>query len=172
MVLLTDDWGDEPAGEPMSAPPSNCEIDDAEHLLVALQALERKVAMNPAERTCGAEAGSEAALRQGALEFLALRRRRHGLFGRAMFGEPAWEILLLLYALGSKQTVTRLAELACASKTTAIRWIDYLEGQRLVAREDHPTDKRAVCVDLTDKARDLIRLYFSGAANKSVLNLR
>jgi DNA-binding MarR family transcriptional regulator len=81
-----------------------------------------------------------------------------------MFGEPAWEMLLLLYALPSRQTITRLAELASASKSTAIRWIDYLESQRLIVREVHPTDNRAVFVDLTDKGREAIRLYLSGTA--------
>jgi DNA-binding MarR family transcriptional regulator len=81
-----------------------------------------------------------------------------------MFGEPAWEILLLLYALGARQTIGRLAELACASKSTTIRWIDYLEAQQLVTRQPHPNDKRAVYAELTDKAREAIRVYLSGTA--------
>lgn len=80
-----------------------------------------------------------------------------------MFGEPAWEMLLLLYSLesGPRLTISRLAELAYASKSTAIRWIDYLEAQRLVQREGHPTDKRAIFVELTERARSMIELYLS-----------
>ncbi len=78
-----------------------------------------------------------------------------------MFGEPAWEMLLLLYAIGPRETVSRLAELAHASKSTAIRWIDYLECQGLVRREAHPTDKRALLVELTEKGSDAIRMYLS-----------
>lgn len=96
-----------------------------------------------------------------ALELLRLRKHRHEIFGRAMFGEPAWEMLLLLYAVGPRQTVSHLARLVGASKSTAIRWIDYLDSQRLVQRHSHPTDKRAVVVELTQKGRNAIRLYLS-----------
>jgi DNA-binding MarR family transcriptional regulator len=103
--------------------------------------------------------------RERALQILAFRRQREEVFGRAMFGEPAWEMLLLLYGVGSgqRQTVTRLAELAQASKSTAIRWIDYLEGQGWVRRESHPTDKRSMFVELTDKGTGSVQLYLDHA---------
>lgn len=156
---MTDNSGDELAARPKAIQFSDQEAKDAERLHSLLAAMERKITIEPVEGAFKTEAGAGCRLQERALESLALRRARESVFGRAMFGEPAWEILLLLYGLGSRQTVTRLAELACASKSTAIRWIDYLEGQRLVAREEHPTDKRAVCVVLTDKAREAIGLY-------------
>ena len=138
---------------------SDQEAKDAERLHAVLAAMERKITIQPSDAEFNADAGVDCQLQERALEFLALRRARESVFGRAMFGEPAWEILLLLYGLGCRQTVTRLAELSCASKSTAIRWIDYLEGQRLVVREEHPTDNRSVYVDLTDKAREAVGLY-------------
>lgn len=103
-------------------------------------------------------------LRDRAGEILSNRRRRHDIFGKAMFGEPAWDMLLLLYAIehGERQTIGRLGDLAGASKTTALRWFDYLEAQKLVQRDPHPTDKRAAFVELTDKGRDALELYLSG----------
>lgn len=107
-------------------------------------------------------------LKDRARNVLSRRRRRYAIFGRAMFGEPAWEILLLLYVSSpsARQTITRLADLAGASKSTALRWIDYLEGQRLVVREVHPTDKRANFVELTDKGREAIEVYLSDTAEE------
>ena len=69
-----------------------------------------------------------AILLQKAREILANRRRRYESFGNAMFGEPAWDILLLVYVLraGQRPTIGRLADLSGATKSTALRWIDYL----------------------------------------------
>lgn len=78
-----------------------------------------------------------------------------------MFSEPAWEMLLLLYptGLGPRLTISHLSELAGASKSTGLRWIEYLEAQRLIRRESHPTDGRAAQVELTDKGREALDLY-------------
>lgn len=95
---------------------------------------------------------------------LAARRARETLFGKTMFGEPAWEMLLLLYlaASESRRTLGQLGKLAGASKSTTLRWIDYLDQHGLVRREPHPTDKRAVFVELTEKGRQSLDLYLSG----------
>lgn len=108
--------------------------------------------------------GPEPIHQDRAFEILARRRRRHRLFGKAMFGEPAWEMLLLLYvsASGARQTTSRLAALAGASKSTAIRWMDYLETQGLIGREASPLDKRVIYVELTAKGKDVLELYLSG----------
>ena len=93
-----------------------------------------------------------------ALQLLELRNRRAQLFGKAMFGEPAWEMLLLLYAGegGERQTAIRLAQRSGASRATALRWIDYLVHQNLVTREPHPTDRRATFVQLSEKGRQAL----------------
>ena len=160
---VTDAAGDGRTDKPKVIELSKRDIDDAKRLLSVLATAEGKIIIGSGGLGDTEEASTDRPSQERALELLSLRRRRHSVFGKAMFGEPAWEILLLLFALGPRQTVTRLAELACASKSTAIRWIDYLEGQRLVEREAHPTDKRAVYVELTEKARDAIRLYLSGS---------
>jgi len=95
---------------------------------------------------------------------LAARRRRQAIFKQTIFGEPAWEMMLLLYigASESRRTIGRLGELAGISKSTALRWIDHLDRQGLIRREQHPTDRRAVFVELTPKGRQAIDLYLSG----------
>ena len=80
-----------------------------------------------------------------------------------MFGEPAWDILLALYVNepGQRQTISRLAETANASKSTALRWLEHLERHGLVRREDHPHDRRTVFVELTDAGRGKLDFYFA-----------
>lgn len=93
------------------------------------------------------------------------RRRRESVFGRSMFGEAAWDMLLALYILdqsGQRQTVGGLIRFAGTPATTAKRWLDYLTDHDLVRREPHPTDHRTDFVMLTPKAREKLDLYYAG----------
>lgn len=148
-----------PAEKPQVIQLTRRDIDDAKRLLALLSGAQGKLLIGADDKV---ETPSlDGRLQQRGLDLLARRRKRHSLFGKAMFGEPAWEMLLLLYAIGPRESVSRLAELALLSKSTATRWIDYLEGQRLVRRDAHPKDKRAIFVELTEKGRDSISLYLS-----------
>jgi DNA-binding MarR family transcriptional regulator len=93
------------------------------------------------------------------------RRRRSEIFNPAMFGEPAWELLLTLFVNdrhGARLTIGGLAQLAGAKLTTALRWLEYLEDQQFVRREQHPNDARTAFIELTDKAREALEMYLSG----------
>jgi len=95
------------------------------------------------------------------------RRRRMEFLLRNLFNEPGWDMLLAVYITdftGGRQTVGKLSSWIGAPATTAIRWIDYLENHRLVARQDNPDNRRIVFVDLTDKGRDLLDSYFATMA--------
>lgn len=91
------------------------------------------------------------------------RRRRTLHFGSAMFGEPAWDILLILYIEEDKNRlqVSRLINASGSPATTGLRWLDYLESQQFVCRQKHPTDRRVELVELTDKGRAALDSYFS-----------
>ena len=107
---------------------------------------------------------ARSALIERAKQVFVARRRRYRLFGKSMFGEPAWDMLLVLYITehgGSPYTIARLTEISDASATTSLRWLDYLERQRLIVRESHPTDRRAVHVELTQKGLEVMDSYFS-----------
>lgn len=39
---------------------------------------------------------------------------------------------------------------ALLATATGLRWIEYLDQEQLIRREPHPTDARAVFVELTD----------------------
>ena len=42
-----------------------------------------------------------------------------------------------------------------------MRWVGYLEKEKLVQRELHPTDQRTFFVTLTEKGISLLELYLS-----------
>ena len=93
------------------------------------------------------------------------RQRRSDYFSKAMFGEPAWDMLLILYltdAAGSRQTLRSLHEMSGSAQTTALRWLAYLEKEKLIERDPHPTDKRTAFIYLTDKGRGALDAYFAG----------
>ena len=93
------------------------------------------------------------------------RARRSRNFSAAMFGEAAWDMLLALYVAEQSRAplgVTGLVSLSGVPPTTGLRWLSFLEEEQLVSRHANPTDRRAVFVKLTDKARDALDAYFSG----------
>jgi DNA-binding MarR family transcriptional regulator len=144
---------------------SGRDIEDAKRLLSLIAAAEKsRIILDPPPHA-KAHADDDDLLRK-ARAIIADRRRRSAVFGKAMFGEPAWDMLLLLYAFASeaRQTVTRIAESSGASKSTAIRWLDYLEQQQLVRRMAHPVDRRTVFIELTERGRHSMELYLSGTA--------
>lgn len=101
------------------------------------------------------------------------RRIRKGLLPGDMFGEPAWDMLLTLYVgsrSGARQTVSNLSRSSGSSPTTALRWIDYLEGQAFVARRASPTDRRITYVDLTDAGRNAVEDYFAKLLAEGVIS--
>lgn len=99
------------------------------------------------------------------------RRRRELLFGKSMFGEAAWDMLIMLYSLdvsGDRQTVGSLLRKTGTSMTTGLRWLGYLVSHGLVRRDPHPTDLRTEFVTLTSKAREMLDVYYSGTSRTDV----
>jgi DNA-binding MarR family transcriptional regulator len=99
-----------------------------------------------------------------ARNILTARRRRARQFSKAMFGEPAWDMLLALYAHmndGPRHSIGRLVVFSGAPSTTALRWLDYLEKGQLVMRCPNPTDRRSEFIQLTDKGRAKLEEYLS-----------
>ena len=89
------------------------------------------------------------------------RRLRGKHFNRAMFGEPGWDILLVLYVSEGRQSIGQLAKWIETPLSTAVRWIDYLVKERLVEREPHPHDKRVMFIKLLEKGREQLEDYLS-----------
>jgi DNA-binding MarR family transcriptional regulator len=86
------------------------------------------------------------------------------LFGRRLFCDPSWDILLELFVStleGRKVTVSTACMAACAPTTTALRHIAYLVQEDLVVRRPHPGDARSTYLELTDQAIAKLTQYFS-----------
>lgn len=95
---------------------------------------------------------------------LKLRRNRDRFFEAELFADPAWDILLELYAakLGQQKiSVGSLCVGAAVPSTTALRWISTLEGKGLIERAADPIDGRRFHVSLTDSGLNSMARYFS-----------
>jgi Fic family protein len=139
-------------------PLSRRDLDDA-HRLISLLA-----DVGPqAERTRERGSPSHQKLLARARAIFSHRRKRIEIFGKGMFGEPGFEMLLLLYIAQSanRYTAGQLGQLSGASRSTASRWIDYLERQEWIEKMPHPNDLRLAFVKLTAKGIERIELYLS-----------
>ena len=99
------------------------------------------------------------AVRQGMLA----RQRRQRYFSSKLFGDPAWDILLELYAASladRRMTVSRLVTAAGVPMTTTLRWINTLEQDGLLIRQDHPLDRRQVYLSLSEEGCRVMDSYF------------
>ena len=82
----------------------------------------------------------------------ASRAKRRRFLTGELLSEPAWDILLDLYANHAEGRSLRTTSVCLASNsppTTALRWIGVLEQKRLIAREGSAQDQRAKDVHLT-----------------------
>ncbi|WP_447727483.1 hypothetical protein [Sphingomonas koreensis] len=99
------------------------------------------------------------------------RRLRDQHFASELFADPAWDMLLDLYAArleGRRVSVSSLCIAASVPPTTALRWIGTMHDAQLFGREPDPTDKRRAHITLTDHAAAAMRGYF-GAAGRAGL---
>lgn len=99
------------------------------------------------------------------------RRLRDQHFASELFADPAWDMLLDLYAArleGRRVSVSSLCIAASVPPTTALRWIGTMHDAELFGREPDPTDKRRAHITLTDRAAAAMRGYF-GAAGRAGL---
>lgn len=90
----------------------------------------------------------------GVRPILELRARRCRFFGDALFGEPAWEMLLELYdakSRGRRESVSSLCFASGVPQTTALRWVSRLECDGWLTRSPDPKDARRFFVEATDK---------------------
>ena len=88
------------------------------------------------------------------------RERRTRFIPGGAYGEPAWEALLVLYTqrhAGSRMTIEELAASTSASRSAALRWIDYLQSEGMIERD---ADTQASHVDLSTLGRARMDKYF------------
>lgn len=94
------------------------------------------------------------------LSILTVRRARDQVFGRPLFADPAWDILLELYAahLGARRiAVADLIRSIDVPASTATRWIRALEEHGFIGRDDQAGQFNSQWVRLTDQGLTRMR---------------
>lgn len=90
------------------------------------------------------------------------RRLRDGFLGEGLFEDPAWDMVLDLYAAhleGERVSVSSLCIASAVASTTALRWIGKLTEMGLLVREPDASDRRRAFVALSEKARQGMHAY-------------
>jgi DNA-binding MarR family transcriptional regulator len=91
------------------------------------------------------------------------RRAREAFLPAHLFADPAWDMLLELYAAELDQTrmaTSNLCDASAVPATTALRWIGTLESEGLIERHSDPLDGRRVFVRLSPTAVSSMEAYF------------
>jgi DNA-binding MarR family transcriptional regulator len=133
--------------------------DPAEHL--------RRTMREPQERLGSVPPLPPAGLLAEALRLSAGRRARDRLFGRDLFPNPAWNILLELFVAaeeGRNVTIKSACVAAGVPQSTALRHIAHLIEVRLATRAQHPSDARSAYLKLTDRGRGKMVAFISQSA--------
>jgi len=94
------------------------------------------------------------------------RAARADFFKASLFSDPAWDILLELFAAeqeGRRISISAAGLTAQIPLTTALRWINALEREGLVERVADPTDARRTFLGLSDKGLRAMTHYFQSA---------
>ncbi|SCW73680.1 DNA-binding transcriptional regulator, MarR family [Sphingobium faniae] len=114
----------------------------------------------------GMDAGSDVSPQQ-VRDMLRVRRLRDEFLPGDLFADPAWDMLLDLFAARLEQDRVSVSSLCIASAvppTTALRWIRTLTEKGLLQRQADPHDGRRIFIALADSAAAALTRWF--AANR------
>ncbi|KQT31902.1 hypothetical protein ASG29_08440 [Sphingomonas sp. Leaf412] len=95
-------------------------------------------------------------------DVIKARRLRDRFLGEGLFEDPAWDMLLDLFAAeleGARVSVSSLCIAAAVAPTTALRWIGRLTDTGLLERAPDPQDRRRAFVALSPIAGTAMRGY-------------
>ena len=96
-------------------------------------------------------------------QMIRRRRLREQFFPADLFADPAWDMLLDLYAAQLEQqpvSVSSLCIAAAVPATTALRWIKTMTDAEIFERQADPHDGRRVFIALGPKAEAALARYF------------
>ncbi len=100
------------------------------------------------------------------------RRLRDQHFTPELFADPAWDMLLDLYAAKLERgrvSVSSLCIAASVPPTTALRWIGTMHDAGLFEREADPGDRRRAHITLSARAADAMRGYFAAVTRLGLM---
>ena len=99
-----------------------------------------------------------------ARRYLASRRRRCELFASALFSDPAWDMLLDLFAAraeGRRISVSSACIASGVATSTALRWVTQLEADGLVKRRPDPRDGRRTFLEISVDAAESVERWLN-----------
>ncbi len=99
------------------------------------------------------------------------RRLRQRPFPDLLFEDPAWDMLLDLYAARLERaqvSVSSLCIAAAVPPSTALRWISKMTEDGLFVREPDPFDRRRAFMALSDAAVERMERYFASLAQNGL----
>ena len=88
-----------------------------------------------------------------ARHYLSLRQKRARMFAPALFEDPAWDILLDLFAhrvSGHEVSVSSACMASGVAASTALRYLAKLEAHGFIVRHRDENDGRRIFLSLTD----------------------
>lgn len=146
-----------------------------ESVVAILHELEAKVRAlklalaNPQEKfpSSYSETQRERVLAQEVRRILKRRRMRSSYFDAELFAEPAWDILLEVFAADLSEqrlSVSGACSTPAVPRTTALRWLRKLEEIGLIVRTPDPLESRREWVSLSTSARVAMQDYLSSHA--------
>ncbi|MEM1131964.1 MAG: hypothetical protein AAGH53_03415 [Pseudomonadota bacterium] len=97
-------------------------------------------------------------------QLIAQRRLRDRLFEGDLFADPAWDILLDLYASHLENisiSVSSLCIAAAVPPTTALRWVSLMTRHGILQRRPDSEDKRRVYIELSEQAIAAMTAFFT-----------
>ncbi|PTW46944.1 hypothetical protein C8J25_104283 [Sphingomonas faeni] len=105
---------------------------------------------------------NDAALIEHANAVLEQRRLRRKFLPGELFHEPAWDMLLALFASRDDRmpmNIKALVSMSDAPVTTSQRWIEHLHKLKLIDRVTDPTDRRRVEISLSYTGDQQMKAY-------------
>lgn len=103
---------------------------------------------------------------QRARRIIAERRRRERTLGSELFADPAWDMLLDLYAAYHERRNVSVSSLCIASAvpaTTALRWIKTMTDKGLISRSADAHDGRRIYLHITDHVLEAMDEFLARA---------
>ena len=144
--------------------------EEAARIAATLAALSGETGVRRGEAATGEAAAAAPEIEAGFVRaIIRARRLRDQYFRGELFADPAWDMLLDLFAArleGNRVAVSSLCIAASVPATTALRWIKALTDRGLFVRSADPQDGRRVYIELSDDAARAMGLYL-GAVQRA-----
>lgn len=141
-------------------------------VVAAIEQIERGLSELCASVSVERPPTSRPARREQVRMFIEARRMRFDIFPPMLFSDPAWDILLELYARQLEHQPVNISRLTAAlpvAGTTTLRWLDKLYEEGLITRRDDVHHAKRIWIELSHYGRNLMDRYFETCTQRGLL---